>query len=146
MGILFGTDGVRGLANSELTCELSMNIGRAVATGLKESLNYRPLILIGKDTRISSDMLEGAIMAGICSACGGWHYTLHTKLRRPAFCRRQGDTTPARKIFSEFRQQNFNGRAPVLFRNRLECTVCIRLNFNELFHLLYLLCLKNLKS
>lgn len=67
MGILFGTDGVRGLANSELTCELSMNIGRAVATGLKESLNYRPLILIGKDTRISSDMLEGAIMAGICS-------------------------------------------------------------------------------
>lgn len=68
MGRLFGTDGARGIANTELTCETAMNIGRAVAMELTNSESNHPTILIGKDTRISSDMLESAIAAGLCSA------------------------------------------------------------------------------
>lgn len=70
MSRIFGTDGVRGIANSELTCELAVNIGRAVTISLIDSGINRPKILIGKDTRISSDMLEGALKAGICSVGG----------------------------------------------------------------------------
>ncbi|NLJ30078.1 MAG: phosphoglucosamine mutase [Clostridiales bacterium] len=67
MGRLFGTDGVRGVANSELTCELALNIGRAAAMVLTDGDRRHPRVLIGKDTRISSDMLESAITAGLCS-------------------------------------------------------------------------------
>ncbi|HIU32520.1 MAG TPA: phosphoglucosamine mutase [Candidatus Caccousia avistercoris] len=67
MGRLFGTDGVRGIANSELTCEMAMNIGRAAAMVLTDEDRRHPKILIGKDTRKSSDMLEAAITAGLCS-------------------------------------------------------------------------------
>ncbi len=67
MGRLFGTDGVRGVANSELTCELAMQIGRAAAMVLTDSNHRHPKILIGKDTRLSSDMLECALAAGLCS-------------------------------------------------------------------------------
>ncbi|GMB10954.1 MAG: phosphoglucosamine mutase [Candidatus Improbicoccus devescovinae] len=65
---LFGTDGVRGIANLELSCELALNIGRGMVfvLGKKYKKNIKK-ILIGKDTRISSDMLESAIQAGICS-------------------------------------------------------------------------------
>lgn len=67
MGRLFGTDGVRGVANSELTCELALSIGRAAATVLTDSNHRHPKVLIGKDTRLSSDMLENAMTAGLCS-------------------------------------------------------------------------------
>lgn len=67
MGRLFGTDGVRGVANSELTCEMAMNIGRAAAMVLTDNNHRHPKILIGKDTRLSSDMLENALTAGLCS-------------------------------------------------------------------------------
>ena len=67
MGRLFGTDGARGVANRELTCELAMQIGRAAAIVLAEKHIARPRVLIGKDTRMSSDMLESAIAAGLCS-------------------------------------------------------------------------------
>lgn len=67
MGRLFGTDGARGVANTELTCELAMNIGRAAASVLIASANGRPRVVIGKDTRASSDMLESALVAGFCS-------------------------------------------------------------------------------
>ena len=67
MGRLFGTDGVRGIANSELTCELAMKIGRAAAMVLTDEDRLHPKILIGKDTRLSSDMLESALTAGLCS-------------------------------------------------------------------------------
>lgn len=68
MGRLFGTDGARGVANTELTCELSMQIGRAAAMVLSKNLNGRkPKVLIGLDTRASSQMLENAITAGLCS-------------------------------------------------------------------------------
>jgi len=67
MGRLFGTDGARGVANSEITCELSMQIGRAAAMVLTENLDHRPRVLIGMDTRASGEMLEAALTAGLCS-------------------------------------------------------------------------------
>lgn len=67
MGRLFGTDGARGVANTELTCELAMQIGRAAAMVLTEHSHKKPKVLIGMDTRASSQMLESAISAGLCS-------------------------------------------------------------------------------
>jgi len=67
MGRIFGTDGARGIAGTELSAELAMNIGRAAAMVVRERTGKRPLIAIGKDTRISSDMLENAVAAGLCS-------------------------------------------------------------------------------
>ncbi len=68
MGRLFGTDGARGVANTELTLELAISIGRAASMVLAQQIEgRRPRIMIGKDTRISSDMLEGALAAGLCS-------------------------------------------------------------------------------
>ncbi|MBC8584931.1 phosphoglucosamine mutase [Youxingia wuxianensis] len=68
MGRIFGTDGVRGIANGDLTIELAMNIGRAAGMVVEEAIGRRPTFLVGKDTRISSDMLEAAMAAGLCSA------------------------------------------------------------------------------
>lgn len=70
MGKLFGTDGIRGIAGQTLTAELAYHVGQAVTAVLKQEKGGRPLITIGKDTRISSDMLEAALMAGICSVGG----------------------------------------------------------------------------
>ena len=67
MGRLFGTDGARGVAITELTCEMAMQIGRAAALVLTKETKHRAKIFIGKDTRISSDILEAALCAGICS-------------------------------------------------------------------------------
>lgn len=69
MGRLFGTDGARGIAVTDLTCELAMNIGRAAAIVLTKQKTHKgkARILIGKDTRISSDILESALIAGITS-------------------------------------------------------------------------------
>ena len=67
MGRIFGTDGVRGIANTELSCKLAMNVGRAAAMVVAEQIARKPVILIGQDTRISSDMLRAALAAGITS-------------------------------------------------------------------------------
>ena len=68
MGRLFGTDGARGVAITELSCDTSMNIGRAAAMVLAKECDHKPKIIIGKDTRISGDALEAAIAAGLCTA------------------------------------------------------------------------------
>ncbi len=68
MGKYFGTDGIRGVVNVELDGHLAFKVGRAVAYALSQQSNHRAKILIGKDTRISSDMLEAALTAGICSS------------------------------------------------------------------------------
>lgn len=67
MGRLFGTDGARGIANTELTAEIAMNIGRAAALVLSKHTFSHPRVLIGMDTRISGDMLKAAVCAGLCS-------------------------------------------------------------------------------
>ncbi len=66
MGRLFGTDGVRGIANEKLTCELAFKLGQAGAYVLTSKV-HKARILIGRDTRISGNMLEAAMIAGICS-------------------------------------------------------------------------------
>lgn len=67
MARIFGTDGVRGVANKELTVELAMNLGKAGAYVLTKENAHKPTILVGCDTRISGEMLANALMAGICS-------------------------------------------------------------------------------
>lgn len=69
MGKLFGTDGIRGVVNAGLDASLALQVGLAAAEVIsEEKKNGKPLITIGKDTRISSDLLEGALIAGLCSA------------------------------------------------------------------------------
>lgn len=70
MGRLFGTDGVRGVANQELIPELAFRMGWAATTFFGETYHSQPVIIIGRDTRISGHMLEAALAAGICSAGG----------------------------------------------------------------------------
>lgn len=64
---LFGTDGPRGIAVTDLTCELAMQTGRAAAVVLAKKGGEKAKIIIGKDTRASSDALEAAVCAGVCS-------------------------------------------------------------------------------
>ena len=67
MARMFGTDGVRGVAGSELTIELAMKLGQAGAYVLTKEQEHQPTIIVGCDTRISGGMLASALMAGICS-------------------------------------------------------------------------------
>lgn len=66
MARLFGTDGVRGIANADLTCDMAFKLGQAGAFVLGSNV-HRPTLLVGRDTRISGEMLESALVAGICS-------------------------------------------------------------------------------
>ena len=67
MGKLFGTDGIRGISNEyPMTAEMALNVGRAIAY-LSKRQGHEPRIIIGKDTRLSGDMFESAIISGICS-------------------------------------------------------------------------------
>ncbi|MBO4852655.1 MAG: phosphoglucosamine mutase, partial [Schwartzia sp.] len=70
MARMFGTDGVRGEANLELTPELAYRLGRAAALYFGEGGTAKPEILIGRDTRISGPMFVSALATGICSAGG----------------------------------------------------------------------------
>jgi phosphoglucosamine mutase len=75
MGTLFGTDGIRGLANEyPMTAEMAVRVGRAVATFFRDH-SGKPKIIIGRDTRLSGQMLESAMVAGICSAGGDVYLT-----------------------------------------------------------------------
>lgn len=67
MGKLFGTDGIRGVANAGLDSDLAYRVGLAVATVLQQK-KKRPVVALGKDTRISGDMLKGSLIAGLCTA------------------------------------------------------------------------------
>ena len=82
MARLFGTDGVRGVANTELTGDLAFQLGRAGAYVLTKEKKHAPRILVAMDTRISGDMLESALVAGICSV--GAHAMLAGVIPTPA--------------------------------------------------------------
>lgn len=82
MARLFGTDGVRGIANTELTGELAFRLGRAGAYVLTKETKHAPRILVAMDTRISGDMLENALVAGICSV--GAHAVVAGVIPTPA--------------------------------------------------------------
>src|SRR5436190_16375573 len=71
MGRLFGTDGIRGRANDELTAELALNVSVAAArvlAGTGGSNGRRPLAVVGRDPRASGEFLEAAVVAGLASA------------------------------------------------------------------------------
>ena len=70
MGQLFGTDGVRGVANRQLTPELAVGLGRALVRTLREEGAAYPRVIVGRDPRVSGEMLEAALVAGVCSAGG----------------------------------------------------------------------------
>ena len=75
MGKLFGTDGIRGTANEyPMTAEMAVRVGRAVATFFRDH-SGKPKIIIGRDTRLSGQMLESAMVAGICSVGGDAYLT-----------------------------------------------------------------------
>lgn len=67
MARMFGTDGVRGVAGTELTIDLATKLGQAGAYVLTKEKSHKPTIMVGCDTRISGGMLANALMAGICS-------------------------------------------------------------------------------
>ena len=68
MGRLFGTDGVRGVANTELTSELALTLGKATALALVDKTkDHKPTVVIGRDPRASGEMLEAALVAGLTS-------------------------------------------------------------------------------
>ena len=67
MARLFGTDGVRGVAGRELTASLAMEVGAAAAMVLAAETHKKPLVIIGRDTRASGDLLEAAAAAGLCA-------------------------------------------------------------------------------
>ena len=71
MGRLFGTDGVRGVANKDLTAELVLDLSVAAAHILAEKgtfAGHRPRAIVGRDTRVSGEFLEAAVVAGLASA------------------------------------------------------------------------------
>ena len=68
MGKLFGTDGIRGVVGENLTADMAFRVGQAVGTVLMEDKGSRPTVVIGKDTRISGDLLKGSLIAGLCTA------------------------------------------------------------------------------
>ena len=68
MGKLFGTDGIRGVVNAGLDADLAYKVGLAAATVLAKNKGEKPLVTIGKDTRISGDLLKGSLISGLCTA------------------------------------------------------------------------------
>ena len=68
----FGTDGVRGIANKELTPELAFKLGRYGGYVLAHNEGDRPKVLVGRDTRVSGEMLESALISGLASIGGSY--------------------------------------------------------------------------
>lgn len=108
MGKLFGTDGVRGVANRDLTPLLAMKLGMAAATALANG-GHAPHVLVGRDTRLSGDMLEAALVAGLCSA--GARVTLLGVLPTPAvaYCTRHSQADAGAVISASHNPFEDNG-------------------------------------
>ncbi len=109
MSRLFGTDGVRGVANIELTVDLAMKLGKAGAYVLTKENKHKPTILVGCDTRISGDMLANALMAGICSV--GANVVFAGVLPTPAvaYLTRSGKYDAGVVISASHNPMEFNG-------------------------------------
>jgi phosphoglucosamine mutase len=109
MGRLFGTDGIRGIANSELSCELALNVGKALGIILSEGISGACNIVVGHDTRISSNMLAYALMAGANSV--GCNCTLLGVLPTPvvAFLVTKLSADAGVMITASHNPANYNG-------------------------------------
>ena len=109
MSRLFGTDGVRGVANKELTVELATKLGQVGAHVLTENSHHKPKILVGCDTRKSGDMLAMALMAGICAAGADAVYLGVVPTPAVAYLARQMKADAGVVISASHNPSEFNG-------------------------------------
>ncbi len=109
MDRLFGTDGVRGVANKELTTELAMQLGKAGAYVLTGETSHKPTILVGCDTRISGEMLANAMMAGICSVGANAVYVGVVPTPAIAYLTRSTNADAGVVISASHNPMEFNG-------------------------------------
>ena len=109
MSRMFGTDGVRGIANKELTPDLAMKLGMAGAYVLAKNANHRPMILVGCDTIIPGDMLANALMAGICSVGADAVYLGILPTPAVAYLTRTGKADAGVVISASHNPVEFNG-------------------------------------
>ena len=109
MGRLFGTDGVRGVAGSELTIELATKLGQAGAYVLTKEQEHQPTIIVGCDTRISGGMLANALMAGICSVGANAIYVGIVPTPAVAYLARKHKVDAGVVISASHNPMEFNG-------------------------------------
>ena len=109
MARLFGTDGVRGVAGTELTIELAMKLGQAGAYVLTKEKEHQPTIIVGCDTRISGGMLANALMAGICSVGANAVYVGVVPTPAVAYLTRRHKVDAGVVISASHNPMEFNG-------------------------------------
>ncbi len=109
MAGLFGTDGVRGVANKELTVDLAVKLGAAGAYVLTKENDHQPTIIVGCDTRISGGMLANALMAGICSVGANAIYVGVVPTPAVAFLTREYKADAGVVISASHNPVEFNG-------------------------------------
>ena len=109
MSRLFGTDGVRGVANKELTPLLAMQLGQAGASVLTKETSHKPTIMVGCDTRISGDMLANALMAGVCSVGANAVYVGVVPTPAVAYLTRKNHMDAGVVISASHNPMEFNG-------------------------------------
>ena len=109
MGRMFGTDGVRGVAGTELTIELAMKLGQAGAYVLTKEQAHQPTIIVGCDTRISGGMLANALMAGICSVGANAIYAGIVPTPAIAYLTRKHKVDAGVVILASHNPMEFNG-------------------------------------
>lgn len=109
MGRMFGTDGVRGVAGTELTIELAMKLGQAGAYVLTREKAHQPTIIVGCDTRISGGMLANALMAGICSVGANAVYAGVVPTPAIAYLTRKHKVDAGVVISASHNSMEFNG-------------------------------------
>ena len=109
MARMFGTDGVRGVAGSELTIELATQLGQAGAYVLTKEQEHQPTIIVGCDTRISGGMLASALMAGICSVVANAIYVGVIPTPAIAYLTRKHKVDAGVVISASHNPMEFNG-------------------------------------
>lgn len=109
MARMFGTDGVRGVAGTELTIELATKLGQAGAYVLTKEKSHKPTIMVGCDTRISGGMLANALMAGICSVGANAIYVGVTPTPAIAYLTRKHKVDAGVVISASHNPMEFNG-------------------------------------
>ncbi len=109
MARMFGTDGVRGIAGTELTIELAMKLGQAGAYVLTKEKSHQPTIIVGCDTRISGGMLANALMAGICSVGANAIYVGVVPTPAIAYLTRKHKVDAGVMISASHNPMEFNG-------------------------------------
>lgn len=109
MARMFGTDGVRGVAGTELTIELATKLGQAGAYVLTKEKSHKPTIMVGCDTRISGGMLANALMAGICSVGANAIYVGVSPTPAIAYLTRKHKVDAGVVISASHNPMEFNG-------------------------------------